>query len=65
LAPHWVPPVPLINVYMAGDVLIDAGRSWDKRRILKQGLRADRGARETPRRLGRADMEMVESRHGG
>jgi hypothetical protein len=21
---------------MAGDVLIDAGRSWDKRRILKQ-----------------------------
>ena len=30
------PPVPLINVYLAGDVLIDAGRSWDKGRILKQ-----------------------------
>lgn len=30
------PPIPLINVYLAGDVLIDAGRSWDKRRILKQ-----------------------------
>ena len=50
--------VPLINVYMAGDVLIDTGRSWDKRRILKQGLGAERGARGTPRRRGRADMEM-------
>ena len=29
-------PVPLINVYVTGDVLFDAGRSWDKRRILKQ-----------------------------
>jgi hydroxyacylglutathione hydrolase len=31
-----LPPVPLINVYLAGDVLIDAGRTWDKGRILKQ-----------------------------
>ena len=30
------PPRPLINVYLAGDVLIDAGRSWDRGRILKQ-----------------------------
>ena len=30
------PPVPLINVYLAGDVLIDAGRNWDKGRILRQ-----------------------------
>ena len=30
------PPVPLINVYLAGDVLFDAGRSWDKGRILRQ-----------------------------
>lgn len=29
-------PVPLINVYLAGDVLIDAGRNWDAGRILKQ-----------------------------
>jgi len=26
-------PRPLINVYLAEDVLIDAGRRWDKRRI--------------------------------
>jgi hydroxyacylglutathione hydrolase len=29
-------PRPLINVYLVGDVLIDAGRRWDRRRILKQ-----------------------------
>ena len=29
-------PAPLINVYLAGDVLIDAGRRWDRRRILRQ-----------------------------
>ena len=29
-------PLPVINVYLAGDVLIDAGRNWDKGRILKQ-----------------------------
>jgi hydroxyacylglutathione hydrolase len=29
-------PRPLINVYLAGDVLIDAGRSWDRGRIRKQ-----------------------------
>jgi hydroxyacylglutathione hydrolase len=27
-------PAPTINVYFAGDVLIDAGRSWDRRRIM-------------------------------
>jgi glyoxylase-like metal-dependent hydrolase (beta-lactamase superfamily II) len=27
-------PRPLINVYLAEDVLIDAGRRWDERRIL-------------------------------
>jgi hydroxyacylglutathione hydrolase len=26
-------PKPLINVYLAGDVLVDAGRRWDRRRI--------------------------------
>jgi hydroxyacylglutathione hydrolase len=26
-------PAPTINVYLAEDVLIDAGRTWDKRRI--------------------------------
>jgi glyoxylase-like metal-dependent hydrolase (beta-lactamase superfamily II) len=30
------PPRPVINVYLAGDVLIDAGRTWDRGRILKQ-----------------------------
>jgi glyoxylase-like metal-dependent hydrolase (beta-lactamase superfamily II) len=29
-------PLPSINVYLAGDVLIDAGRTWDRRRILSQ-----------------------------
>ncbi|MGN6588431.1 MAG: MBL fold metallo-hydrolase [Solirubrobacterales bacterium] len=29
-------PAPTINVYLAEDVLIDAGRSWDKRRILDE-----------------------------
>jgi hydroxyacylglutathione hydrolase len=29
-------PRPAINVYLAGDVLIDAGRRWDRRRILGQ-----------------------------
>ena len=29
-------PLPGINIYLAGDVLIDAGRTWDKGRILKQ-----------------------------
>ncbi len=29
-------PAPTINVYLAEDVLIDAGRTWDRRRILRQ-----------------------------
>ncbi len=29
-------PAPTINVYLAEDVLIDAGRTWDKRRIFKE-----------------------------
>jgi len=29
-------PRPLINVYLAGDVLIDAGRNWDFGRIRRQ-----------------------------
>jgi hydroxyacylglutathione hydrolase len=29
-------PAPTINVYLAEDVLIDAGRSWDRRRILAE-----------------------------
>lgn len=29
-------PRPLINVYLAEDVLIDAGRRWDRRRIFRQ-----------------------------
>jgi hydroxyacylglutathione hydrolase len=29
-------PVPAINVYLVDDVLIDAGRRWDRRRIFKQ-----------------------------
>jgi glyoxylase-like metal-dependent hydrolase (beta-lactamase superfamily II) len=29
-------PAPLINVYLVGDVLFDAGRRWDRRRIFKQ-----------------------------
>ena len=30
------PPRPVINIYLAGNVLIDAGRRWDERRIRKQ-----------------------------
>lgn len=29
-------PRPLINVYLAEDVLIDAGRRWDRRRIFRE-----------------------------
>lgn len=29
-------PAPTINVYLAEDVLIDAGRSWDRRRIFAE-----------------------------
>jgi glyoxylase-like metal-dependent hydrolase (beta-lactamase superfamily II) len=29
-------PAPVINVYLVDDVLIDAGRRWDRRRIFKQ-----------------------------
>lgn len=29
-------PAPLVNVYLAGDVLIDAGSRWDRRRIFSQ-----------------------------
>jgi glyoxylase-like metal-dependent hydrolase (beta-lactamase superfamily II) len=29
-------PAPLINVYLVGDVLLDAGRRWDRRRIFRQ-----------------------------
>jgi hydroxyacylglutathione hydrolase len=29
-------PAPSINVYLAGDVLIDAGRRWDRGRIFKE-----------------------------
>jgi len=29
-------PAPIINVYLVGDVLVDAGRRWDRRRIFKQ-----------------------------
>ncbi len=29
-------PRPAINIYLAGDVLIDAGRRWDEARIRKQ-----------------------------
>jgi hydroxyacylglutathione hydrolase len=29
-------PAPSINVYLAGDVLIDAGRRWDRRRIFAE-----------------------------
>lgn len=29
-------PRPIINVYLAEDVLIDAGTTWDRRRIFKQ-----------------------------
>jgi glyoxylase-like metal-dependent hydrolase (beta-lactamase superfamily II) len=29
-------PRPLINIYLAGDVLVDAGRTWDAGRIRRQ-----------------------------
>jgi hydroxyacylglutathione hydrolase len=29
-------PAPTINCYLAEDVLVDAGRSWDRRRIFKE-----------------------------
>lgn len=29
-------PAPTINVYLAGDVLVDAGRRWDRRRIFSE-----------------------------
>jgi len=29
-------PAPSINVYLAGDVLVDAGRRWDRRRIFSE-----------------------------
>jgi hydroxyacylglutathione hydrolase len=29
-------PAPTINCYLAGDVLIDAGRTWDRRRIMSE-----------------------------
>jgi hydroxyacylglutathione hydrolase len=29
-------PMPTINVYLAEDVLIDAGRTWDRRRIFNE-----------------------------
>src|SRR4029077_12957720 len=29
-------PTPTINVYLAEDVLIDAGRRWDRRRIFSE-----------------------------
>ena len=31
-----VPPRPLINIYLGGDIIFDAGRRWDEGRILKQ-----------------------------
>jgi len=34
-------PRPTINVYLAGDVLIDAGRRWDRRRIFEQTKHLD------------------------
>jgi hydroxyacylglutathione hydrolase len=29
-------PAPTINCYLVGDVLIDAGRTWDRRRIMSE-----------------------------
>lgn len=29
-------PLPAVNCYLAGDVLIDAGRTWDRRRIMSE-----------------------------
>jgi glyoxylase-like metal-dependent hydrolase (beta-lactamase superfamily II) len=33
---EFPPPLPVFNIYVAGDVLFDAGRRWDRGRILKQ-----------------------------
>ena len=62
------PPVPLINVYMAGDVLIDAGTQ------LGQAANPEEAGDSAPivglgeapwrRRPGRYG-DAVESRHGG
>jgi hydroxyacylglutathione hydrolase len=29
-------PIPVINIYLADDVLIDAGRTWDRRRVFAE-----------------------------
>jgi len=29
-------PLPVINIYLVGDVLIDAGRTWDRRRVFAE-----------------------------
>ena len=29
-------PLPVINIYLAEDVLIDAGRTWDRRRVFAE-----------------------------
>jgi hydroxyacylglutathione hydrolase len=29
-------PAPVINVYLVGDVLVDAGRTWDRGRIVRE-----------------------------
>ena len=29
-------PLPMVNVYLAGDVLVDAGTTWDRFRIPRQ-----------------------------
>jgi hypothetical protein len=29
-------PTPIINIYLAEDVLIDAGRTWDRRRVFAE-----------------------------
>lgn len=29
-------PLPMINVYLAGDILFDAGTTWDRRRLARQ-----------------------------
>lgn len=30
------PPTPVINIYLAEDVLIDAGRTWDRSRVFAE-----------------------------
>jgi hypothetical protein len=35
----WRPkelPLPAINIYLAEDVLVDAGRTWDRRRVFAE-----------------------------